>query len=312
MTSASIVIPSRAGARRLPRLMEALRAQTVTAWEAIVVLDGDIDGSGQVMATYADLPVRVITFPENRGRVAALNAGFEAATGDVLIRCDDDLEPRADYVERHIAAHAERPCGVVGLYRNVLDDNAYARAYGNATDGKFRDGAYDCSEDERWHYWAGNCSITREIWEAVGPYDTRYRTYGWEDADYGLRVYEAGYPIVLDPALETTHHAAAVTTDSRVRRAYHSGQARHLFDSIHGAGKPGPGPTRPTNTSAWNIATNVLADSLSYERACTLAAGLDRAPPRLPIAVSSKLIALLVEAAAVAGYAKPDGASNDV
>lgn len=312
MTSASIVIPSRAGARRLPRLMEALRAQTVTAWEAIVVLDGDIDGSGQVMATYADLPVRVITFPENRGRVAALNAGFEAATGDVLIRCDDDLEPRADYVERHIAAHAERPCGVVGLYRNVLDDNAYARAYGNATDGKFRDGAYDCSEDERWHYWAGNCSITREIWEAVGPYDTRYRTYGWEDADYGLRVYEAGYPIVLDPALETTHHAAAVTTDSRVRRAYHSGQARHLFDSIHGAGKPGPGPTRPTNTSAWNIATNVLADSLSYERACTLAAGLDRALPRLPIAVSSKLIALLVEAAAVAGYAKPDGASNDV
>lgn len=312
MTTASIVIPSRGGATRLPRLMEALRAQTDSSWEAIVVLDGDVDDSETVLARYGDLPVRSIVFPENRGRVAALNAGFEAATGDVLIRCDDDLEPRPDYVERHVAAHSERPCGAVGLYRNVLEDNAYARAYGNATDGKFRDSAYECAEDERWHYWAGNCSITREIWDTVGPYDARYRTYGWEDADYGLRVYEAGYPIVLDPALETTHHAAAVTTESRVRRAYHSGQARHLFDSIHGTGRPGPGPTRPTNTSAWNVATNVLADSLSYERARTLAAGLDRALPRMPIAVSSKLIALLVEAAAVAGYAKPDGANNDV
>lgn len=312
MTTASIVIPSRGGAQRLPRLMEALRAQSSPSWEAIVVLDGDVDGSEQVLCRYDDLPVRVITFPENRGRVAALNAGFDAATGEVLIRCDDDLEPAPDYVERHIAAHRERPCGVVGLYRNVLEDNAYARAYGNATDGRFRDGAYHCAEDERWHYWAGNCSITREIWEKVGPYDTRYRTYGWEDADYGLRVYEAGYPIVLEPALETTHHAAAVTTESRVRRAYHSGQARHLFDEIHGAGKPGPGPTRPTNTSAWNIATNALADSITYRRARTLAAGIDKALPHLPTAISSKMIALLVEAAAVAGYAKPDGASNDV
>lgn len=312
MTLASIVVPSRGGAQRLPRLMEALRAQTVPTWEAIVVLDGDIDGSEAVIGRYTDLPIRSIVFHENRGRVAALNAGFAAATGDILVRCDDDLEPRSDYVERHVAAHAERPCGVVGLYRNVLDDNAYARAYGNATDGKFRAGAYDCAENERWHYWAGNCSITREIWDRVGPYDARYRTYGWEDADYGLRVYEAGYPIVLDPALETTHHAAAVTTDSRVRRAYHSGQARHLFDSIHGAGKPGPGPTRPTNTSAWNIATNVLADSLTYTRAQKLAGAIDRALPHLPVAASSKMIALLVEAAAVAGYAKPDGASNDV
>lgn len=312
MTKASIIIPSRGGADRLPRLFDALAQQSHADWEAIVVIDGDIDGSEQVVAQRVDLPVRAIVFPENRGRVAALNAGFSASSSDVLIRCDDDLEPAPNYVERHIAAHAERPCGVVGLYRNVLENNAYARAYGNETDGRFRSSAYECSEDERWHFWAGNCSITRQMWDEIGPYDTRYRAYGWEDADYGLRVYEAGYEIVLDPSLETAHHAAAVTACSRVRRAYRSGQARKLFDSIHGRGKPGPGPARPTNTSAWNIATNVLADRLTYERAGSVAGLVDKVLPHMPVAVSSKVVALLVEAAAVSGYAKPEGASNDI
>ena len=309
---ASIVIPSRGGANRLPRLFDALAAQTHADWEAIVVLDGDIDNSEAVVREYAHPQISVIVFPENRGRVAALNAGFDQATGDVLIRCDDDLEPAPEYVANHIAAQDDGPCGAIGIYRNVLEDNAYARAYGFKTDGKFRDGAYHAPENERWHYWAGNCSVPREVWERVGPYDSRYRTYGWEDADYGLRVYQAGYPVKILKNLETLHHAAAVTTELRVKRAYHSGQARNLFESIHGTDNPGPGPTRPTNTSVWNIATNVLADRLNYARAQRLAKAIDKALPKLPVAASSKMIALLVEAAAVAGYARPEGASNDV
>ena len=79
MTLASIIIPSRGGAKRLPRLLSALAAQDDRDWEAIVVIDGDVDGSRQVVERYRHLPVRSTVFPENRGRVAALNAGFAAA-----------------------------------------------------------------------------------------------------------------------------------------------------------------------------------------------------------------------------------------
>jgi len=292
--------------------MHALEKQSYQDWEAIVVIDGDIDGSEAVLEQLTHLPVRVIVFPQNRGRVAALNAGFEAATGEVLIRCDDDLEPAPDYVANHVSAHAGRSVGVVGIYRNVLADNAYSRVYGAAADDRFRRGAYAADADVRWLYWAGNCSITRDMWETVGPYDTRYRAYGWEDVDYGIRLHRAGYPIVLDPSLETTHHAAAVTTESRIRRAYRSGQARRIFDATHGSDIKGPGPSRPRNDSVWNVAVNALSFTLDYDRAGALAAAVDRwVLPRAPRPVSAKIVAMLVETAAVSGFASKESAHND-
>ena len=310
MTSASIVIPSFRGAKRLPRLLAALAAQTSSDWEAIVVIDGDLDGSQQVVHRYSHLPVRTIVFPENRGRVAALNAGFEAAMGDVLIRCDDDLAPDPGYVERHVSSHAGAPQGTIGLYRNVLVPSRYTTVYGQQADALFRSSAYSAPADQRWHFWAGNVSVTRDTWNRVGGYDPRYRTYGWEDVDYGFRLREAGIPVILDSSLETDHHAAAVTTPSRVRRAYHSGEARRLFDQIHRDNASSA--ARPADPTVWNRLVGATADRLTYRRASALAEVVDAAIRGLPAPVARKLIALLVEAAGVAGYQSAEEVPNDI
>src|SRR5664279_5470987 len=178
MTKASIVIPSRGGAERLPRLLTALAAQTYPDWEEIVVIDGDIDNSEAVVARYAHLPIRSVVFPENRGRVAALNAGFAEATGDVLIRCDDDLVTSPDYVAGHVRATSAGDRGAVGLYINVLPDTPYARVYGRHADERHRADAYLTPRDLQYRYWAGNCSVARAVYDSVGGYDPRYRAYG--------------------------------------------------------------------------------------------------------------------------------------
>ena len=91
---ASLVVPSYRGASHLPVLFEALRRQDFDGrWEAVIVLDGVEDESPEIIEKYDDLPLRMVAFEENRGRSAALNVGFAAARGRVLIRCDDDLEP---------------------------------------------------------------------------------------------------------------------------------------------------------------------------------------------------------------------------
>nr|WP_307861105.1 glycosyltransferase family A protein [Microbacterium sp. SD291] len=304
-----MVIPSRGGADRLPHLFAALRAQTESSWEAIVVIDGDIDGSAAVVDVVRDeLPVTSIVFPENRGRSAALNAGFAAARGDVLIRCDDDLRPWVDYVAGHVARHAGDSVGVIGLYRNIYPATPYARAYGIERDLRFRRSAYSAEASEVWRYWAGNVSVTRATFDRVGNYDTTFRTYGWEDVDWGYRLKESDVPVELAPELETDHHVAATTTEVRVRRAFYSGAARLKFEAKHGVDTSGALNRR---TGLWDRLVSITArkDLAALSRS---ARSLDATLDRLPRWLAEKRVSLLVEAAAVSGLAHPEQVSNDV
>ncbi|WOP20106.1 glycosyltransferase family 2 protein [Raineyella sp. LH-20] len=304
----SIVVPSRAGAARLPVLLRALEGQSNRSWEAVIVLDGDIDDSEQVLASYAHLPVRTIVFPENRGRVSALNAGFEAARGRILARCDDDLEPGPHYVARLIARHHDEPVGVVGIYLNSFPDSPYARVYGRPSDTRFRSDAYAGSPDAAWRYWAGNVSVTRGTYDRVGPYDSDYRAYGWEDVDWGFRLHEAGVRIVLAPELATPHHAAAQSVESRAKRAFHSGAARRIFEAKHG-NEHLPAAI-PPGRSPWNVLVRAIG-RLDKTRLMAAAERLDGRLGMLPDPLARKLVALTVEGSAVSGYVHADQARAD-
>ncbi|MDQ0922279.1 glycosyltransferase involved in cell wall biosynthesis [Pseudarthrobacter sp. W1I19] len=303
--AASVIVPSRGGARRLPVLLAALSRQSTDDFEVIVVVDGDTDDSaGYLKSVSADVPFRLqaIVFGENKGRTAALNAGFEKASGRVLVRCDDDLEPRTDFLERHIAGHQGEPAGVIGLYENILPHTPYARVYGRNADRKFRRDAMAAEPENQWRYWAGNVSVLRDVHFRIKGYDPRYRTYGWEDVDYGYRLHKAGVKVRIDPQLSTPHHVAATTTPIRALRALHSGAARELFIELHGSDALGKGPQR---TGIWG---NVVwaASAVATEKSVgPWAAFIDRTAGLLPGAVAEKLVALTVESAGLAGIRYP-------
>lgn len=303
---ASIVVPSRGGALRLPVLLSALARQDCDDFEVIVVVDGDVDNSAAVLqrltAEHPGMALRTIVFPENRGRAAALNAGAAAAQGRILIRSDDDLEPSPDYVRNHMAEHAGDPVGVIGLYRNVFPETAYARVYGRAADERFRSDALASDGDDQWRYWAGNVSVLREIHERLGGYDERYRAYGWEDVDFGYRLKRMGIPVRIQPSLTTAHHVAATTTGVRAIRALHSGAAREIFIAKHG---PEPLAAIPQNPSLWSTLV-ALTSTITNER--TIKAGgsaIDAAAAVLPGRLAEKLVALAVESAGRAGIVHP-------
>ena len=299
MVRVSIVVPSHGGARRLPTLLESLRGQTITDVEMIVVLDGEVDGSADIVRRAATaLPVSLVAFPENRGRAAALNAGFRAARGDVLVRADDDLELERDFAEHHWRLHQERRCGVVAMCRDVFPDTPYARAYGRDADEKIRAAAFATPPERTWRWWSGNVSATREDHDLVGEYDESFREYGWEDIDWGYRLHRLGVPIVVPPGFTTLHHGPVTTTVERALRAYSSGAARRRFLSKHGAHVLDEAREEPT---AWNrlvAGTSKLATERSIRRA---AVGTDHAIRYLPPWVAEKAIALLVQASARAG-----------
>lgn len=305
---ASIVVPSRGGARRLPILLAALSQQDCQDFEVIVVLDEDIDGSKTLLdrfAVQAGMRIRSLVFPENKGRSAALNAGAAVARGRILIRCDDDLQPESDYVSAHLSAHGELPAGVIGLYRNLLPETSYARYYGRAADERFRDRALATDVEFQWRYWAGNVSVPRKIHEQLGGYDEDYRTYGWEDVDYGYRLHRLGVPVRIDPRLTTIHHVAATTTAVRALRALHSGAAREVFLMKHGASALAD---QATSRGFWAHLVELggaLATETTVRRAGNV---VDAASNFLPRWVSEKFIALIVESAGRGGVRHPERA----
>lgn len=304
--SATVVVPTRGGAARLPVLLGALETQDTDDFEIIVVADGDIDGTAEIVESWsARLNVRSIVFPENCGRSAALNAGFEEAGGAVLIRADDDLEPATGFVSGHLAQHDGVEAGAIGLYLNRLPETPYAKAYGRAADSRFRVEALATDPSMQWRYWAGNVSVLREVHERIGGYDERYRRYGWEDVDYGYRLHRAGVEVRIVPVLSTPHHVAATTTAIRALRALHSGAARETFISIHGKEAI---PAPQVGAGIWNLLVRAGSAIASEHTLRTYGVAVDAVAGVLPPAIAEKLVALGVESAGLAGILHPSRA----
>ena len=89
----SIVIPCYNEAKTIRTIVDRVRASQVPNKEIIIVDDCSRDGTRDLLRTQiAPLVDKIIYHEVNQGKGAALRTGFAAATGDVVIPQDSDLE----------------------------------------------------------------------------------------------------------------------------------------------------------------------------------------------------------------------------
>lgn len=133
----SVVIPCYNEVQTIPRLIAALDRAVASLreqghqTEVLIIDDGSRDGSPAALKEAALLPrpwLRIVVLRRNFGQTAAMSAGFDLATGDVIIPMDADMQNDPADIPRLLAKLEEgEGCDVVSGWRRVRKDGLLTR-----------------------------------------------------------------------------------------------------------------------------------------------------------------------------------------
>lgn len=229
-------------------LQSILRHRTGVAYEIVVVDNHPASGQSHFAAGWHE-KVRYVA-EENQGLAYARNAGFRAASGEILVCTDDDVEV-PDYWLDRIVRHFQRPevkavTGNVIPYKQETEAEILFERYGGLGRGpKQRE------FDERWlrrrkrfpPTWdigaTANASFHRSILEHpdIG-YMVEYLGPGTpagvgEDTELFYRIIKAGFTIVYDPEAFLYHkHRESMEAFKRQFYNYSKGHYAYLLYTL--------------------------------------------------------------------------------
>ena len=128
----SIVIPLLNEEESLPELttwINKVMNENGFSYEIIFVDDGSTDGSWSIIEQMgAENPsVKGIRFQRNYGKSAALNVGFEATKGDVVITMDADLQDSPDEIPELYQMITSKHYDLVSGWKKVRYDSKFAK-----------------------------------------------------------------------------------------------------------------------------------------------------------------------------------------
>lgn len=196
--------------------------------EVIVINDG-ADQRTDAVAKRHD--ARLVSLAEPRGLNAARNAGIRAASCDVIVLIDDDIEAPQGWLDAMLAGIAAAPD------REVFGGPIRARIEGGLRMCDHEDppiSALDLGPEDRdtEAVWGANMAIRRSAFERLGPFDETITGLRGDEEEWERRYKSAGGIIRYIGGAGLDHRRDR--TDSSIRSlsrsAYRLGRAARRWD----------------------------------------------------------------------------------
>jgi glycosyltransferase involved in cell wall biosynthesis len=176
----SIVLPTYDGSRYLQQSVDSCLRQTYKDIELIIVDDGSMDETPDIIRSYTDERIRYIKHNTNRGLPHALNTGFAMATGEYLTWTSDDNYYAEDAIESMASL----------LQQDKKIDFVYANFYMINGDGAvLQPISVGASRNLKEGNCIGPCFLyRRKVYEILGGYNPD--AFLAEDYEYWIRVFK--------------------------------------------------------------------------------------------------------------------------
>jgi GT2 family glycosyltransferase len=262
----SLLMPNRDNERVLDLVLGRLAAHTsYHDFELVVIDDGSTDASRDIVRRWRDsgeLPELRLIEREHGGVVEALNAGLQAATGELVVQLDGDasvetpgwLERMVDFFLSDERIGVVTPkvvfesgevhaCGIDVVGPEGLHDRGteITEPVGRRTYHQrvIRRPQGDCPACERIAEVDGGigcCMIYRRDQALeLGGYDPGFAPVWFDDLDLTLRIRREGFKVFFLPEVRVVHHV-----DMESARGRMSARRRAALGVLRRAGAPLP------------------------------------------------------------------------
>ena len=194
----SIIILHQNGLENIRLNIESIKRNTPEAHEIIVFDNASSDGSNEYLRSITDLVL--IESPENIGCTPARAKAMSIARGKHLILLDNDTIVTKGWVTKFLDLAEKNPhIGLMGPSSNYVSGQQLVSSASYKSVEEMEMFANRWSEEHRDELLpvfrlVGFCMfIRKELFDKIGTIDESLGFFGFDDDDYSLRAYLAGF-----------------------------------------------------------------------------------------------------------------------
>jgi GT2 family glycosyltransferase len=238
----SIVILTWNSSEFIERCLEGLSWQTYSNHEVIVVDNASSDDSlsRAKNSAHSSLVKKFIANEKNLGCAGGNNAGWRAASGEIVVFLNPDIVADKYWLENLVNAFESYPMAAIAgcrlYYPNSriiqhaggrLHPNAMSEHYGSGEEDK---GQYDEMRDVDYVTGAA-MAVRRGFLEETGGFDEDYFPAYYEETDLCFRAHKKGRRVLYVPGAVAYHYESAGLSrlSPRFYKMYYTMRMRFVF-----------------------------------------------------------------------------------